>query len=1085
MDNSERDRAFKKRERRRIEFQKKADANVTIKNGKRVINTVAVKAKVKQGKQTHGRSNQAGTGLNPQQRKTKEDRKLKNVQDITNENASIITACTDNSSVKVLSLFKTTKQDTKEDDNIDGTSNKHKKKKKKQLSKIEKMRMQNSEKMLEKEIIEEKRIISRIKDCQSYDEIYKYYVSIKNEQILFLFELLVWCEKNHTKIIKMTSSKKEQYLSLILNRIKSILLHIDDRNIEMVPIDYQKIYDNCKVLTEDIDSIEVQLKGKILPKPMNDFKDILLKADLWQKEVIFKIDEGNNVVVLAPTATGKTIIGTYMGSRDGWTLFIVPNESVAVQVTGVMSSFAKDGYCLLTKKLKVITGIGKMIIGTPIEVEQYLVETGKYHFDNIIIDEIHCLNNEETYENIEYANSIKKLMILLKGQFLFLSATLTDESISNLKTYIDEIQSDCQIVKHSERFINLQFCVFTNEMKIKPINSCSQIELSEIEDFKNKNLSFTNEDIWRIWEASLDEDDFDNQMKKWFGREKLLDLNDIQKNTKLIKKFIAQQAKQDPEFITEVLEEIGSNVTILEIDKSNETNYQKCLLNLIQELKEKDLLPAIMFQNDVSDCYDTHRIIVEGLEKEQDIEFPTYYQDKKREAKEYEKIQSKIQKMQESSSKVKGSSKQDRDSAHKARDQNLEAQKEQISNMREQQYSINLNVHAPHDKYACAPNQITDDGMREIRFKKNLKAKGYETIEMRGIQRGAIPFTSNESSMDQHINRQLILDKHVGFVIADKSLAYGVNFPFRTVINEYDGNTSSQTILQQIGRAGRRGFDTQGNVIFYKIKNSTEKNPVKEILMANFPTIKPELESQYFSYTELIKPFCIFETKTKADIYLEQLHMLMCNETIDFNEDTINERFISLINHVVNDESLKKDYLNKIIWLIDTFKVNLPKYAKILCSNSYTKDKNISSIIMFLLLPFIKDVFFNIKGIGHTESREIFSIFASLYDTNKHEQTTSIDSKYSTHLVNCGFTEQFGIHELSYSDDLYNIYVSYELPKSMKDKILIKIRLSTMNEIIENLIKVIEETELIDIKPLLVNVNQKLTQLIEKCDLIN
>ena len=39
--------------------------------------------------------------------------------------------------------------------------------------------------------------------------------------------------------------------------------------------------------------------------------------------------------------------------------------------------------------------------------------------------------------------------------------------------------------------------------------------------------------------------------------------------------------------------------------------------------------------------------------------------------------------------------------------------------------------------------------------------------------------------------------------------------------------------------------------------------------------------------------------------------------------------------------------------------------------------------------------FSNIKGIGHTESREIFTIFASLYDTNKGKETTSIDSKYS------------------------------------------------------------------------------------------
>ena len=100
MESYDKDKAFKDRERRRIELQKRADSNVTIKKGKRVINNVSTKSKVKQGKQTHGRSNDAGSGLNPQQRKTKEERKLKNVQDITNENASIITACTDNSSVE-------------------------------------------------------------------------------------------------------------------------------------------------------------------------------------------------------------------------------------------------------------------------------------------------------------------------------------------------------------------------------------------------------------------------------------------------------------------------------------------------------------------------------------------------------------------------------------------------------------------------------------------------------------------------------------------------------------------------------------------------------------------------------------------------------------------------------------------------------------------------------------------------------------------------------------------------------------------------------------------------------------------------
>ena len=175
----------------------------------------------------------------------------------------------------------------------------------------------------------------------------------------------------------------------------------------------------------------------------------------------------------------------------------------------------------------------------------------------------------------------------------------------------------------------------------------------------------------------------------------------------------------------------------------------------------------------------------------------------------------------------------------------------------------------------------------------------------------------------------------------------------------------------------------------------------------------------------------------------------------------------------------------KIIWLINTFKLNLPKYAQIFCSNSYTKDKNISSVIMFILLPFIKNTFSNIKGIGHTESREIFSIFSTLYDINKTDNDLLyLDEKYESYLNKSGFTKYFGNLKLGYSNDLYSIFISYELPKLMKDKIKIKSRYLTINENILNLIKTIENTEFIDIKPLLTNVSGKLTQLIEKCDII-
>ena len=173
----------------------------------------------------------------------------------------------------------------------------------------------------------------------------------------------------------------------------------------------------------------------------------------------------------------------------------------------------------------------------------------------------------------------------------------------------------------------------------------------------------------------------------------------------------------------------------------------------------------------------------------------------------------------------------------------------------------------------------------------------------------------------------------------------------------------------------------------------------------------------------MIKPFGIFETKKKSDLYLENLNSLLENKDLKITYGSINERFISLINHVLNDELYKQDYLVKIIWLINTFKLNLPKYAQIFCSNSYTKDKNISSVIMFILLPFIKETFSNIKGIGHTESREIFSIFSSLYDINKTDNDLLyLDEKYETYLNETGFTKYFGNLKLGYSNDLYSIY---------------------------------------------------------------
>jgi superfamily II RNA helicase len=59
----------------------------------------------------------------------------------------------------------------------------------------------------------------------------------------------------------------------------------------------------------------------------------------------------------------------------------------------------------------------------------------------------------------------------------------------------------------------------------------------------------------------------------------------------------------------------------------------------------------------------------------------------------------------------------------------------------------------------------------------------------------------------------------LGVVFATTTLAQGIHAPAKTVVILKDSTFLSATSLRQMaGRAGRRGFDTRGNVVFLGIR---------------------------------------------------------------------------------------------------------------------------------------------------------------------------------------------------------------------------------------------------------------------------
>ena len=86
----------------------------------------------------------------------------------------------------------------------------------------------------------------------------------------------------------------------------------------------------------------------------------------------------------------------------------------------------------------------------------------------------------------------------------------------------------------------------------------------------------------------------------------------------------------------------------------------------------------------------------------------------------------------------------------------------------------------------------------------------------------------------RNATEMLFREKFVKMVYATTTLAQGIHMPCKTVVFAGDSIfLNSLNYHQAAGRAGRRGFDQDGHVIFYGIKSSK----ISKLLNANLPKI--------------------------------------------------------------------------------------------------------------------------------------------------------------------------------------------------------------------------------------------------------
>lgn len=577
---------------------------------------------------------------------------------------------------------------------------------------------------------------------------------------------------------------------------------------------YNDIFIEMKEIVNELDTIELQFNkyyGNMPPLNKQGF----VKLDDFQVDVINNINKNMSTIVQAPTSAGKSILTGYLYTKNIKALVVVPTDILCWQMASMIGNIMKTDIPILTKthqsvisRKDMIEKIEKtgVVVGTPKELMDYLPLLN-IEFDWIVIDEIHMIGKEECSE----MESIVKLYN--DKPILALSATIGN--VEELKDwFLQTGQKEVDIIKCDKRFFNLQrFYYDTKDNEIKRIHPLSMIS---IDDFINgsvlkKSLNPTPPDIYDLYlklnqKFNLKELD----INKYFSKDERITLDRTNEYFNKLLQFIIDNCQKCSKKVEAILNKYKPVAL-----KDYDVNF----VDFCFKLKEEEKIPAIIFHLNSYDCLEKVKKFSINIKNKEEKAHPNRFKEinslmKKAKALEKKKDQAKIDQMGE-----------------KKRNKAMMEEDELV------QTHINVSLNEPHIDFIFNKNQYFSQYQIE-QWAKSLKnyfpnngSEYHYLIDL--LYRGVGVYVKGLPDPYLRIVQNLACDKRLAIVFSDDSLVFGVSMPFRTSVITKDQKVDSMMYHQMAGRAGRRGLDKQGNVVF--VEQSWDR--IKNLSISVIPSI--------------------------------------------------------------------------------------------------------------------------------------------------------------------------------------------------------------------------------------------------------
>ena len=624
--------------------------------------------------------------------------------------------------------------------------------------------------------------------------------------------------------------------------------------------------------------------GPRLDRSMDAREDhrVPFQPDGWQVNVLNEIDEGNSLLVMAPTSAGKTFISFYAmekvlrASDDAVLVYVAPTKALVNQIAAeVLGKFKKQYkypgttmYSIFTRDYRVYNPTKAQILVTVPHLLQIMLMSPSNKdwvpkIKTIIFDEVHSVSQAE--DGLIW----EQLLMSSPCQIVALSATIGNTS--EFSEWLSSAQAatgrNFKLIQHDHRHSDLRKYVYipsthklelakglpaisteaTMTLGLERVTSMRQIHpvscLIHPQRGMPPDLALESADCLFLWET-MKKHQTDSYIlpeklspTSFFGSGVPVKADIIRWGTQLKDLLAVWMEQRHSSPFQKVIDDLRRNLqpatdSSLEspvpesATKADKTPGEllESTLPMLCDLHADGALPAILFNYNRAFCEDiaSHLLdqLVEAEERFKDSsiawknkmeKYTQWLKDGPAREKALRQAEQKTKKK-----KGKGEDKDDDREAHGSK-----ADRSQTASALSDLFFETFDPTAPLDRFSFANIKKGDRQLLEQSI-YHFKRVGVSEKLIQAFRRGICVHHAGMNRWYRQAAEMFFRRGFLTVVVATGTLSLGINMPCKTVV--FSGDSAYLTALnyrQASGRAGRRGFDLLGNVVFQNLP--TEK----------------------------------------------------------------------------------------------------------------------------------------------------------------------------------------------------------------------------------------------------------------------